>query len=717
MMNINKKISILFLIILTILSTAFIYSVNATEAFGEENTGFIYYDNVYGEYTNEYDEFDLTIFKGDIRGRLIIESLRQHNYDGGNYIPLADLYAFYDVLCCQKGTKLPSINETFLIGSGGDNLGLSFPYLTMNNKGMEIFKDENRKEKFPSETYTNLTLGFYVGGEIHICTPKEAYILSEMVREFESSIFSYDVQTDSNGNQVQYDGSLEGAESFVIGDEEIYIVEKEFVAVLPDGTNVKVEEVTNSDGSKSYKYKDGSYQDQYEIYEGSLEWNGDTTGSGTYPSFEYNSTGNVEDEVPNGTKIYVTGSKIVVKKDDQYYEAEVEGNNSYVQLAWWTTIAGGRGNAVSDTSFSLEADAFEAYILEAAGVTSIDELEHITDTVEDADGNEKSYENAFKINYEPSWSEDEKEIEVVFEDDKQSFLAGPFSIDYIEARAQFGGRPEVEFAGITNMEVYTDAQDEPLVYGEQWELVYLDGERTLEEDSEIGKISFPKSNEKFKVRLFDAENATRITNIKVDFRYMNAAGSWQELNGKYFKATWEQQSKIFNKWVPVYEDEEDLEEDEEPEIIDWVEEYDYTQYWLQLTSMEEFDSQFLGLGINAAKWYKYCSLERKLGINESKIEIKKIIVDDEGKEVECTDPDAWFEFSVEVNKPAINAGYEQLKVKGGKSVETKVYYWIGEETPTYEVKEINSGKYDFVSIENATGSLKDGEAIKVIAIN
>ena len=319
MININKKILIMFLLLFAILSTAFAYDVNATEAFGDENTGLIYYDNVSGEYKNEYDEFDLTIFRNDIRGRLIIESLRQHNYDGGAYIPLSDLYAFYDVLCCQKGTKLPSINETFLLGSGGDKLDKSFPYLTMNDIGTEIYKDEVRKNKFPSDTYTNLTLGFYVGGKIHVCTPKEAYILAEMVREFESTLFSYDVETDSNGNPVEYDGSLEGAESFVIGDEEIFIVEKEFVAVLPDGTNVKVEEVINDDGSKSYKYKDGSYQDQYEIYEGSLEWDGDTTGSGTYPSFEYSSTGDVENELPNGTKIYVTGSKIVVKKHKYFF--------------------------------------------------------------------------------------------------------------------------------------------------------------------------------------------------------------------------------------------------------------------------------------------------------------------------------------------------------------------------------------------------------------
>ena len=162
MMNINKKIAIMFLVIFAILSTAFAYSVNAEEysgSYGNEDSGFIFYErenHIIGEYNNEYGEFDFTILRADMRGLLIIESIRQHSYDGGGYIPLSDLYDFYDVLCCQKGTKLPSINETYLVGSNGDRLNISFPYLTMNDIGKTLFKEDNRKEPFPSEVYTNL---------------------------------------------------------------------------------------------------------------------------------------------------------------------------------------------------------------------------------------------------------------------------------------------------------------------------------------------------------------------------------------------------------------------------------------------------------------------------------------------------------------------------------------------------------------------------------
>ena len=736
MINIKKKILIMFLLVFAILSTAFAYSVNAEEyaedtvAYGNEDNGFIYYEkasHISGEYNNEYGEFDFTILKGDLRGLLIIESLRQHSYDNGDYIPLSDLYEFYDVLCCQKGTKLPSMNETYLKGSGGDRLPDSFPYLTMNDIGKTIYKDADKREPFGSEVYTNLTLGFYEGGAINICRPKEAYILAEMVKELEGAVFYYDTQTDANGNKIRYEGSLEGAESFLIGDEEVYIVEKEYVAVLPDGSKVQVEEVISNGEVVAYKFKEGSYQNHYVKYEGSLEWNDNKFGNGgTYPSFEYQSSnsnvteGTVTNEVPAGTKIYVTGSNIVVKEEDSYYRATVEGNNSYIQLAWWTTIAGGAGNTVNDTAFSQEAAAFEAYILQAAGVTSVDDLEHTTVTVEDENGEEKTYENAFKITYEPTWVEDE-EFEyptTLFEDNKQSFLVGPFAIDYIEARAQFGGRPEVEFAGITDMELYTDASEEPLKYGEQWELVYLDGER-LEEETEgttdengEEKISYPKSNEKFYIRLFDSENATKITNIKAHFRYMNAAGSWQELHGKYFKATWEQQTKDHLKWVPCEWDEET------GEPTDWEQVYDYTQYWLELTSMEEFDSQFLGLGIKAAKWYEYCSIERAVEIHDGKVVIQKKIVDEDGNVIRNVDKNAFFTFRITVDG-ALNAGTEQVKVRAGEAVESKVYYWMGETAPTYTVEEIDTGDYELIDIENASGVLKpDGiNTVPAIAKN
>lgn len=737
-MNITKKLSIVFLIVISILSTAFLYKSNATQeysgAYGDENRGFIYYErenHIMGEYSNEYGGFIFTTLNEDMRGRLIIESICQHSYDGGDYITLQDLYEFYDVLCCQKGTKLPSENETYLKGENGDTLPVSFPYLNKNDEGMLIYNDPEQEEPFASKQYTSLTLGFYnPEGDPIIAGPKEAYILAEMVKELEGAVFYYDIATDENGNKIKYEGSLEAAEKFYVADEELYIVEKEYVVTLPDGDNVRVEAVSDGNGGIVYKYKEGYYKNHYEKYEGKLTWSDSKFGSsGSYPSFECtNSSSDVnsgivtgDNVVAPGTPIYVTGSNVVVKEGDEYYRATVEGNNSYIQIAWWTTVyPESIGNHVADTAFSQEADAFEAYILQAAGVTDRDDLKHRTETVIDEEtGEEKQIENAFDITYEPTWITD-GEFEnptTVFEDDKQSILVGPFSIDYIEARAQFGGRPEVEFAGITGMELYTDESDEPLEFDVDWELVYLDGERTEEESNdEDYPLVYPKSNEKFYIRLYDTENATQITNIKVHFRYMNAAGSWQKLRGKYFKATWTEQQRSWDVYRP------EPQYDEDGNFTGYKQVFDHTEYryWLKLTDLKEQDSQALALGIKGAKWYKTTELNRKVSINEGKVVIKKELVDNDGNPIKPIDDDDKFTFEVTVNG-AINSDSEKLKVKAGDSVESRVYYWMdGEAAPTYEVKEaeIPDG-YELVTIENATGTLKrlGRDTVVVKAIN
>ena len=752
-MNMTKKLSIVFLIVISILSTAFLYKSNAVQeysgAFGDENRGFVYYEresHVKGEYNNEYNGFEFTTLNEDMRGRLIIESVRQHSYDGGNYIPLSDLYDFYDVLCCQKGTKLPSENETYLVGNSGDRLPLSYPHLTQNDVGMLTPEQEG---KFPSSIYKSLTLGFYVPEEEVIAGPKEAYILAEMVKELEGAVFYYDFVTDANGNKVRYEGSLEAAERFYIGDEEIYIVEKEYVVTLPDGENVRVEGVSDGRGGIVYKYKEGHYKNHYEKYEGKLTWSDSKLGSGgTYPSFECTNssssvnTGVVRDDsvVAPGTPIYVTGSNIVVKDGDSYYRATIEGNNSYIQLAWWTTVyPESIGNLVADTAFSQEADAFEAYILAAAGGVTREELKYRTEIVIDEEtGEEKEIENAFDIKYEPQWITEEvgdydyENPVTVFEEDKQSLLVGPFGLDYIEARAQFGGRPEVEFAGITGMELYTDASDEPLELDidknddkkGDWELVYIEGGRTEEESNdEKYPLIYPKSNEPFYIRIFDADNGTQIKNIKVHFRFMNAAGSWQKLNGNYFEATWrtaDEDGNEYHRAWDVYKPEPQY--DEEGNFTGYESVYDHTEhrYWLKLHNLLQQPSQALALGIKGAKWYKTTELERKVGINEGKVVVEKELVDAGGKPIESIDDDDKFTFEVTVTG-AKNSDTEILKVKAGDSVESQVYYWMdGEEAPTYEVKEIKiPDGYKLVSIENATGKLKPfgKEPVPVKAIN
>jgi hypothetical protein len=202
-------------------------------------------------------------------------------------------------------------------------------------------------------------------------------------------------------------------------------------------------------------------------------------------------------------------------------------------------------------------------------------------------------------------------------------------------------------------------------------------------------------------KLFDTDVATKITNIKVYFRYMNAAGSYQNLRGFYNKGLWEQDSEKKYRWDPVYDD-------ETGEIIDWERKYDHTQYWLELIAVEEnIKSQALALGIKGAKWYNYTELNRKVDIEEGKVVIKKELLDADGNTIKNPSKKVpTFKFRVTVDG-AINSDSEILRVRAGREVESQVYYWLSESgAPTYSVEEISVPEgYELVSIEGSKGTL------------
>lgn len=485
------------------------------------------------------------------RGSVIVDSEHTHTYSDGDYIPFEHLDAYYDVYCCMKGTALPGSGNTILQGSNGDVLDHEEPYLTYNDIGKTILTSDTA---FPSSYYYNRTIGRYKIEATKICTPKEAYILSEM------------------------------------------------------------------------KLVDG------------------------------------------------------------------QGYQNYVQFAWWTTLAGSEGNTVAENAYALEADAFEAYVLEAAGVSSVDQLGHKTDKFIDDDGNIREFENAFDFEYNPEWITDGEYATptVAFDAESKQYTVGPFALDYVESTVQFGDRPEVQFAGITGMEIYVDDSDEPLVFGEDWEFVWVEGERTADTDSE-----FPLSGEKFYIRIKYRDTMMKITNIKTSFKYMNACGVYQKLQGTYFEATWKQKSKTYNSG-----------EDDE-----------YTEYWLKLIKLEEHQAQKLALGLNAARWYKYTDLDRTMELRSGKIRIEKQVVDEDGEQV--SDCDDYFTFKVTVNGALNEDSTEKIKVKAGHAANSQTYYWMGDsETPTYTVEEIDVPEgYEVREIINSSGSLDPQKTIKVVAKN
>ena len=549
----NKKLNKLFKIFFVII---FILSTLVATAYGVN-------ENNNNEENNEQNNQDIQLPLGE----MIVESEHLRNYPDGSYIPFEHLDSFYDVFCCQHGTALPSSSQTRLEGSNGDVLPYSYPYLTQNDIGKKIGVDKT-KDPYDSSEYTNKTIGRYRIEKTEIAKPKEAYILSEMIKV--------------------------------------------------DGIG------------------------------------------------EYNPA----------------------------------------QIAWWTSEAGKEGNNIEPNALALEADAFEAYILEVSGITNRNDVKYKTAEFITKEGEHKKIDNAFDFNYEANWV-DEGEFAnptVVWDAEAKKFTVGPFALDYVGSTEQFGDREEVQFAGIESMELYTDASDKPLEFGKDWEFVWAEGERTDASDSK-----YPMANEKFYIRMNYIDEATKITNIKTKFKYMNAAGVYQKLKGTYFIAHWDKMSQYHKE--PQRDKEDKIKTDDEGNILYNV----YTEYWLELTSLQEFPSQKLALGINGARWYEYLEVDRRINIRSGKIKIQKDVVDGYGDKVQ--DDDSFFTFDVEVNG-AINGGSSKIKVKAGKSATTKEYYWLeGSAAPTYTVTENDADGYKQAALENATGSLEDTKTVVVKAEN
>lgn len=421
-------------------------------------------------------------------------------------------------------------------------------------------------------------------------------------------------------------------------------------------------------------------------------------------------------------------SSEICRPKEAYILAEMMYNMpypSYVQNAWWTTEAGSKGAiSVAPNDLTIEAEAFEAYILEAAGVSSVDELGTNTVINYTFNNQEKTLDCGFDIKYEPKYNDDsnqdgtvEREEDgadrptVSWDSDEQLYKIGPFSIDYIESKVQVGERAEVMFAGITDAELYTDASEEPLVRGEDWDFLWLHGERDEGDEAE-----FPHKNEVFYIKLNYIEGATKVTDLAFYFEYMNAAGKYEYLEGTYFTATWEADSK--DNWCRVsgvhrpHGSGEDACDGKSCSHGEYRYHVESTTYWVELTSLEENKAQLLALGLSAAKVKFKAELhwEGELPDDSGKLRIEKVVVNNNGEKV---DSNARFKFNI-----YINGNFEEsVSVKANSAV-TRTYQWgADEDTPTYKVEEVKQEGTELIEIENAEGDLKNGRTVKVKATN
>lgn len=380
------------------------------------------------------------------------------------------------------------------------------------------------------------------------------------------------------------------------------------------------------------------------------------------------------EEIEGGTVFY----------DDEY---------SAIQYAWWTTIAGSHGTIKTPNSLSEEAEAFEAYIADVANSTDPSTFVEQHYSFEKDGVLHEGDVPAPVINYEPRYDRDtnrdgveelddngrpigKDKVTTTWDENTQTWTVGPFIIDYVERGFSAGDRPDVEFSAISNSELYTNLGK---VDPEHWKFNWIEGERDTADE-----YPFPHENEKFYVELDYIEGATEITNLHFDFKYMNAGGKFDYLEGTYFIETWTPDSKVIETCPGPSGNETTCSHGHtSSHPIKW-------QYWLNLTGMEEDISQLLAYGIIGARWYQTVPLDLDEGWNtekehEGSFKIVKKIVDENGNELPNQDRNKKFKFEIRKDGEL----YDTVWVSVNKPYTSPTFTWKdGETAPSFTVKEI-----------------------------
>lgn len=392
-----------------------------------------------------------------------------------------------------------------------------------------------------------------------------------------------------------------------------------------------------------------------------------------------------------------------------------EGVNSYtspsdytdIQKAWYNTLGGSFSTTLYTISTSYQnfikklainpsnVDKTSTYV-EKSHVFSDGRTANIMfpDLDEEKIKSSVSFNNVDSSNNKVekaknSWASN---VTVNYNEQTQKYLIGPFSLNYIEASSN-----GVDFGAICGFDIYTNANEKP-VSNEDWKFVWIDGQRASDD-----QFVYPHANEVFYIELNYIENATMITGMDIDYRYLIAGAEYQTLAGTYDQYNWKIKC--------------DKGEDESGnKTYKWY--FEAKQQGLALKS------QTLSLADSAARWYETVKIERKS--NQADLKITKIALDENGNEVtadqikEKFGEYQYFDFRVTVTHSTGEKEYFDTTARAGSSVLVGPISWDEKETtPTYTVEEIpsSSSEWSFKSITNESGSLQVGKTVEVTAIN
>ena len=381
---------------------------------------------------------------------------------------------------------------------------------------------------------------------------------------------------------------------------------------------------------------------------------------------------------------------------------------SEIQYAWWTTIAGSKGNEVMNTPLAAEADAFEAYIAQVANTDPKTFVDQHYKFIVEGQGVHEGTVPAPVINYKPEYDKDvnrdgvvdqKDDVQVSWDSDKQTWTVGPFIIDYIEADYSSGVRPDVEFAGIVGADLYTNLGQ---LDRSEWKFNFVEGEREKSDKSE-----YPHSNELFYVEINYKEGITEVSNLHFDFKYMNAGGKFDELEGTCYRETWTPGSKVVETCYGPSEGEDYCSHGySTAHVVVW-------EHSLTLTGMEETDVQALAYGIVGARWYQTIGIDLDAGWeiwHEGSFKIYKKIVNEDGSEIENQNINDKFKFEIYKDGEL----YNTVEISPNKSYTSPKFEWKeGEKVPQITVKEIldEDSEYKQYGDIDVVGSLEDNTLV------
>ncbi len=409
-----------------------------------------------------------------------------------------------------------------------------------------------------------------------------------------------------------------------------------------------------------------------------------------------------------------------------YAQKNTGDYSSYVQNAWWQF----RSSPNCGNVFSIVEDAKAQNLTNAATAYQkfVKKIAKNGDQIEDTSKYQErthTFSNGTakigfpELDIESTFSINTSKVKVNYYEEDQTYIVGPFTMKYVEGAYDGPGEEfDEKFGFIDGFRVYTDASSEPLERGTDWKFLYTDSHTKgkVYPDSSKGSETDP-----FYIEMKYIPNATKITGIEVDYKYLIAGGEYQLLDGTYETQQW---NHVTTEVQVANSDGQGTHTE-------------VTHSFLKNGTKGTRESQKLAVMRQAARWYETKTLT--LGTKqESTLIIEKKVLDENGNELkpikdkngnEVSVADQikekfgdyqYFDFEVKITYPGKKPITTYPTVRAGTSLKVGTYSWGDEGAPSYEVREITPGNsnWKYVSISsNAKGVLKNNETVTVTAIN